>query len=229
MNRTRIALGLGLVVLGLLYLADAADMVQAGAVVARGWPLVIVAAGGLALLDRPRNPVGALVVVGIGLLLLAMTTGLVTVSLWALLWPALLIGLGVRLMFGRGRSTRDADARDRIDTVAVLSGHDLAPHSSAFVGGSVVAVLGGATVDLRHAHPIPSGAELDVTAVLGGVDVLVPAGWRVEVDGTAVLGGYENHHAPAALPDDAPALTIKVLAILGAVDVKVAVPLTATA
>jgi len=57
--------------------------------------------------------------------------------------------------------------------------------------------------------------------MFGGVDVLVPKGWRVSVDGTPILGGCEDKTTgDGELPADAPVLNVHATAILGGVGVK---------
>ncbi len=55
----------------------------------------------------------------------------------------------------------------------------------------VVAVLGGAELDLREARFVEGVTEIDVTAVLGAVELLVPPGVYVQCDGGAFLGAFE--------------------------------------
>jgi hypothetical protein len=83
---------------------------------------------------------------------------------------------------------------NKIDEVYVFSGTRKRIQSSAFSGGRVVAVFGGADLDLRD---IKVGAgktvELELVAVLGGINLQVPENWSVSSSGmTAVLGGFNN-------------------------------------
>lgn len=84
----------------------------------------------------------------------------------------------------------------------------------------VVAAFGGAQLDLREAR-FPTGIiDLEVKAVFGGVQILVPPGLAVEVSGTAIMGGFQNVNRAPAHPDpEAPLLRIRGVAIMGGVDV----------
>jgi predicted membrane protein len=79
-------------------------------------------------------------------------------------------------------------------------------------------VFGGVTLDLRDARLDPEGARIDVTAIFGGVEILVPRGWRVTTSGTPILGGIDNKTAGEAA--GGPELLIDALAILGGADIK---------
>lgn len=85
---------------------------------------------------------------------------------------------------------------------------------------TVVAVLGGAEVDLTEA--VLDGCEVTVraVAVLGGVEVVVPDGVTVELTGTAVLGTRSYQvRGPAPRPG-APHVEVRATAVLGGVTVR---------
>jgi hypothetical protein len=89
----------------------------------------------------------------------------------------------------------------------------------------VWAILGGAQIDLRDAKFAPGVTEIDVTALMGGVEIIVPRGVRVETIGAGVMGGFGSSAGDAtALDPSQPVLRITGLAIMGGVDVKVLKP-----
>jgi hypothetical protein len=89
----------------------------------------------------------------------------------------------------------------------------------------VVAMMGGAVLDLREAR-FPRGViELEVKAFWGGVQILVPPGLAVEVHGTAIMGGFQNVNRSPPTPDpDAPLLRVRGIAIMGGVDISMRLP-----
>ena len=89
----------------------------------------------------------------------------------------------------------------------------------------VIAAFGGAQLDLREAR-FPTGViDLEVKAVFGGVQIVVPPGLAVEVHGTAIMGGFQNVNRAPAHPDpDAPLLRIHGLALMGGVDITMRLP-----
>lgn len=222
MNTGRAVIGIGFVALGTLLLLDRGGVIDAGGVIADWWPVVFLVAAALELLARPRRPIGATVFAVIGLLLLGGTTGVLTASVWGVVWPVVIIGLGLWLLFrrtpARGRwpgSTGD----DVIDATVLFSGRRIVSTSRAFRGGSATAIFGGIEIDLTGAD-IDGTAEVEAVALFGGVDIQVPAGWRVVVDGPAIFGGHENN-VPAPHDPDAPVLRVAATAIFGGVEVKI--------
>jgi hypothetical protein len=84
----------------------------------------------------------------------------------------------------------------------------------------VVAVMGGAEVDFREADFGSGVHEVRVFALFGGITVIVPPDVRVEVDGTGVLGGFDDQttsNVPAGATD--PSLRIRGVALLGGIEV----------
>jgi hypothetical protein len=89
----------------------------------------------------------------------------------------------------------------------------------------VVAVMGGASIDMREARFSPGVTEIDITAFMGGVEIIVPRGVRVEVLGAAFMGGFEASAGDArALDASQPVLRITGLAIMAGVEIKVRRP-----
>ncbi len=79
--------------------------------------------------------------------------------------------------------------------------------------------MGGMTIDLTEAG-ISTSATLELTAVAGGIDVTVPASWRVEMASTVFAGGVENLTDPDAVVDDAPLLLVDARAYFGGIAVR---------
>ncbi len=231
MNTGRAVMGSALVAVGGLLLLDQQDVLDAGAVIADWWPVLFLLAAVFELLARPPKWVSATVFGVLGLLLLATTADVLDATVRALLWPLAIIGLGVWLLARRpprpsGTSPTATDGGEALDVTSVFSGRRVVSTAARFRGGSVTAVLGGVDVDLVGAR-IEREAVLDVVALFGGIDIEVPLGWHVVVDGPAVFGGHDNN-VPATSDPDAPTLRVRATAIFGGVEVKlgrnVAVP-----
>ncbi|HEX9991699.1 MAG TPA: DUF1707 domain-containing protein [Acidimicrobiales bacterium] len=84
----------------------------------------------------------------------------------------------------------------------------------------VVAVAGGAEVDLVDAVLDGPDLRLRVVAVLGGVEVVVPEGVAVELGGVAVLGARTWRVRPSAPAAGGPVVEVRAVAVLGGVTVR---------
>jgi Domain of unknown function (DUF5668) len=217
MNRARILFGSVVTVLGALFMLDYADVLNAGEVIDMWWPVALVVAGLMALWANPERWMVPLVVTSAGVVLLLRSTDVVD-SL-AVAGPALLILVGLIVIFGRGMSRRVVATADRVNSFNVFSGTELASHSDHFEGGNVGALFGGAEIDLRDAQPAP-GAALDVFVAFGGAEIKVPEGWQVITHGMPIFGGFENVTAKERIPAGAPVLDVNATVIFGGLEVK---------
>jgi len=217
MNWARAFLGIVVITVGGLLLLDNLDVLDSGEIIAEWWPAVIVLGGLLALASNPRHWVAPLILVAAGSIVLLRTTGVID-TLGALM-PFVLIVVGLLIIFGRGLGSRTATSDDSISSFNFFSGSDLASNSSSFEGGRIGAVFGGAEIDLRQASLAP-GATLDVFTMFGGVEIAVPQGWQVDINGFPVFGGIENATNKDSLPADAPRLRIDATVLFGGLEIK---------
>lgn len=86
----------------------------------------------------------------------------------------------------------------------------------------VVAIMGGVDLDLRQADLPPGVTEIRAFVMMGGLVVRVPPGVRLETDGVAIMGGFEDRiHEPGLARADAPVVRVTGIAIMGGVDAQV--------
>lgn len=222
-NTGRLIAGLALVVVGVLFLLDQSGTVNAGSILSDWWPLIIIAVGLVQLLVNPRSYLGPTIIMLVGLLLLGSSLDVYTVNIWDLIWPAVLIVIGLSILTGRSisnRTTGIADANDWIHSASIFTGSDIVSHSENLRGADVTAIFGGATLDLENAKLAPEGAAIDVTAIFGGVKIVVPGGWNTETNGTPVFGGFNNKTRGDTVLEGAPVLVVRGIAVFGGVDIQ---------
>lgn len=216
MKPIRLWIGLVLVALGVFGILDAAGTLDSSETIDRWWPVAIIGLGLIGMLVERRIALGPGIVVVIGVLILADQQRWTDEDLFG---PVLLIAIGSVVLSGLWRRGR-VEGEHREDSVVMFGGTKIKDRSEHFTHANVSAIFGGATLDLRDAH-IDREASVDALAMFGGVDVLVPKGWRVELGGTPILGGFEDKTTgDGDLPGDAPVLRVHATAILGGVDVK---------
>jgi hypothetical protein len=84
----------------------------------------------------------------------------------------------------------------------------------------VVAVLGGATLDLGAAQPEATESVITVVAVLGGAEIIVPQGVSIQLSGLSLFGGKSDKRGGGAPLPGSPLIRIRAFALLGGVAVK---------
>jgi len=116
-------------------------------------------------------------------------------------------------------------ARDRETLYAIFGGIDRRGTWTLPRQMKIVAVFGGAHLDLREARFPPGVIDLDVTAVMGGIEIVVPPGLAVQMHGSAIMGGFQDVNRAPANPDpDAPLVRVRGLTMMGGVHVSMRLP-----
>lgn len=82
------------------------------------------------------------------------------------------------------------------------------------------ATLGSCEIDLADVECDRPEIEVRAIAVLGGIDVVVPDGARVELDGFAVFGSKRCRLRAAPARDDLPIVRVRARAVFGSVAVR---------
>jgi predicted membrane protein len=221
----RIFWGLILILLGVLFLLDQMGRADFGDLVSRWWPLILIAAGLWQLISSDfQELAGGLFLIILGAIIQLAKLEILGRDLWHYVWPVLIIGLGLWVLLGAFK--RSAAARlsgskeDDLDAFAMFAGLNRRIESQNFHGGKATAIMGGIELDLTPVRLAEPRAALDLTAIMGGIDIRVPRHIRVELNGNPILGGIENKHnfAPGQGPEQT--LSIKATAILGGIDIK---------
>jgi hypothetical protein len=117
----------------------------------------------------------------------------------------------------------DEEDANEVRLVAIFSPVAFHSTATAFRGGTLDCWYGGGIVDLRDATLDPAGARLDVKAVFGGAQIVVPRDWRVEVDVNGV-GGARDVRPSHDFPVTAPLLTVSGFVLMGGLGVSSDIP-----
>lgn len=226
-NPVRTVVGLLVVALGLLFLAENLGFGEAGVWLDVFWPAAL-ATIGLAILLRPRpeGRIWGLVWIGAAGIVLASQRGWIEVDFWDLFLPLALVVIGGRIAWralsGRPRrSGRSAvvDGEGSVRSFALLSGNEVRVTSAEFRGGELGAIMGGVKADFTGAELAEEGAEVDLLAMWGGIEIVVPESWAVESRVVPLLGAYEDKTRPTAI-EDRRRLLLTGTVVMGGIEVK---------
>lgn len=83
--------------------------------------------------------------------------------------------------------------------------------------------MGAIRLDLRESEIPAEGVDIEATAMMGEVRIILPPGLRVEVDGTAIMGEFSDRTSGGA-DRAAPAVRVHGSAFMGAVRVETRLP-----
>lgn len=220
----RLVVGLVIIGLGIVFLLDQLEIVDASRAL-RLWPALTLVYG-LVLLTgvccRRHITAGLLVSLFSGWLLLYRLS--VVTRGPREFWPLVLVIVGAAMVVAaiRGPASAWASAEDRAGTLrafALWSGSGRKVVSDDFRGGEITAIMGGHEIDLRPAKIAGGVAVIDVLVWWGGIDLRVPSDWKVTNEALALLGGIEDKtHAPEG--ESKGHLILKGLIVMGGVEVK---------
>jgi predicted membrane protein len=196
------------------------------------WPVILLVIGASKLVwPRHNGSIGTgVVMLVIGGVFLLRNLGILYGNVSGYIWPLIFIAIGCSMLFRRSFlpgpwSPGPAGGVFNADTLYsdILFG-GLQPRvvSQDFQGGKVSVVFGGAEIDLRGAAIQRPNVTLQLDAVFGGIEVIVPTHWQVSAHGTGVFGAFEDRTAqPAAPPTGtAPQLSIRGGAVFGGVTIR---------
>jgi len=136
--------------------------------------------------------------------------------------PAKSSDLPARTPASRPARALPEDVREHQFMVAIMGGHERKGPWTPAQKTTVLTLMGGAELDFREARLGPGVTEVDIFAMMGGVDIVVPPGIVVDSSGFALLGGFA--HGPGRTeetPADAPVLRVSGIALMGGVDIQV--------
>jgi predicted membrane protein len=118
----------------------------------------------------------------------------------------------------RASSDVRIDSDSIVDAFVVFGGNERASTSQEFRGGRITAIMGGYELDLRQASMAGSEAAIEVLALMGGIEIKVPEDWRVIVNVSPLLGGFEDKTRKQPGPA-AKTLVLNGHAIMGGVEI----------
>ncbi|TSA26122.1 MAG: hypothetical protein D4R67_08565 [Bacteroidetes bacterium] len=218
-----IAIGAGLILLGL----NAGMLPVTWKPVIFSWQMLLICIGVISLFGRDHYIPGIILIL-IGGIFIIPKFGMLPFSPHSLFWPAILIAIGLIVLFkGLGRHGFRYHREEMvledgyINEETVFGGTKQRVTHKAFKGGRISCIFGGAEVDLTSAELAPGEHTLEVSAIFGGATVIVPADWKIVVKNSSILGGFEDKRRNIKEPaDPSRVLIIKAEAIFGGGEIK---------
>ena len=191
--------GLVLVAVGAVLALNAVGLTNMDVFFDGWWTLFLIvpcAAGLFSAKDKTGNLIG----LGIGVILLLACQNVIRLDLvWKLIFPVMIVAIGLRLIFKDtfNRKSREAVRKLKEQGIpmreycATFSGQDLDFTGETFRGAELNAIFGGIKCDLRTAL-IPEDAVIDACSGFGGIDIYAPEDVNVKITSNSIFGGVSN-------------------------------------
>ncbi len=145
-------------------------------------------------------------------------------------WPFVLIYIGIHIIISGGKKhhahqepkhkkiTKENSDGDKINISAILGGGEYRYSNKKLKGGGISAIMGGCEIDLRDSDFEGKEMIINVLALMGGIEIMVPQNWNVVIEATPILGSIENK--TKTLNGTTKKLFITGEAIMGGVEIK---------
>lgn len=152
------------------------------------WPL-LVALAGINLIVQRQNFAGLVtgaVLTGLGVVFFGRNAGFFDINLryfWQGFWPLLIILIGLRLL-----SQSESNSSGNL---ALMGAVEKNREGWTLKNEEYTAIMGGIELDIRKADFSNREVTLGLTAVMGGITVIVPEDVAVSCKGSALLGGID--------------------------------------
>ena len=227
-NSTRIIIGLILVALAGLILVDNFDFYH---IPWRGyiftWQTLLIVIG-LIFVAKHESKTTGIVLIAIGAFFLVAKYYDFPVSLRNLFWPAILLIIGLSLIFSRScqrkwKPINSVESKDDyIDDMSIFGGSEQRLNSQNFQGGRITNIFGGSTIDLSEAKLAAGSHTLEMLCIFGGSKMLVPSDWKLKIEVVSIFGGISDKRKISAQPDSQSSseLVLKGLVLFGGTDIK---------
>lgn len=224
------SLGVLVIAAGILLLANNTGFLDASiSRIVFSWEMLLIAIGVFNIIRHQSLWAGA-VLIGIGSFFLLVNFYHMPFSTWQLFLPALIILIGLKMIFGKRHSGKHyikepffenvVGSEDFFEDIAIFGGGDRRVVTPNLKGGQLVAIFGGSKINLTHSNIAPGDKPtIEVVCIFGGSTLLVPADWNVRVEVFNIFGGYVDKRIPAQV-DTNKTLVVKGVTVFGGGEVK---------
>lgn len=222
-NFNQIFWGLVIIIVGVLFLAQNLGYIQDYSF----WkylPALLIILGLYQLfVNRLRAWVGPLLITLVGTFLLMATLDVITWGTFgSLIWPTILILIGISIILHRGESSRNFEttAGSQMNVFSTFSEQNRKVTSGDFRNAEVTAIFGSSKLDLRDASVSQPPAYIQTTTMFGGVEIFVPSNWDVRINTVAFFGGSSDKRREVTPQKETPELIITGTVFFGGLDIK---------
>ena len=191
-----------------------------------GWWTLFIIIPSLIGLTTEKDKTGNLIGLCVGAILLLGAQDVLDFSMaWKLIVPAIIIIIAVKFIVKGIRSENqdgeeqnaDGEKADVPSGFAAFSGNDMDFSNRVFEGAELNAIFGGIKCDLRNAI-IEKNCEINLSAIFGGVDILLPENVNVILETTSIFGGVSDKRISKGT--GTVTIRIKGLCMFGGADIK---------
>ena len=164
------------------------------------WPMVLIIIGIVTgVKNRFRNNTWW-ILVAIGVAHMIPAFEIYGKSSRKLVWPLLLVALGLMMVFRPKRKRCDPETiggsyindDDRLVTDITFGGRKEIITSKDFKGGNVTVTFGGSEINLTQADFTSGSVMIDCRVAFGAIELVIPANWELQNEIKPAFGSVED-------------------------------------
>ena len=218
--------GIVFIVLGLIIAGNVLGITNIKIFFNGWWTLFIIIPCFIGLFKNNRRT-GNIIGLIIGVALLLACQGILRFDLvWKLLFPGILIIIGISFIFRDtigGKISKEIKElnKNRNETneyCATFSEQNVKFDDDKFTGVDLTAVFGGVKCDIRKAI-IEEDQVINATSIFGGIEIYVPENVKVKIKATPIFGGVSDK-ASYSKDEQSHIIYINATCIFGGVEIK---------
>ncbi|HVL56755.1 MAG TPA: LiaF domain-containing protein [Burkholderiaceae bacterium] len=122
------------------------------------------------------------------------------------------------------RQQRIRYAGQRRHFLVTQGGAQLRPAPDEIADAVVSVMMGGIVLDLRDTRLAQRPARLDVLCVMGGIELIVPADWKLRIDVEPLMGGVNDARSGSIDAERPVDLIVSGRVVMGGVETRDAWP-----
>lgn len=212
----------GIVLLvGVLLLIDTMNLGDMGSVF-QFFPLLFIAFGVYQIVsNQGRNWIGPAIMIAFFTIVQLLVLDIVPGNIFTWIWPLVLIGIGVSIIFGRGGNGAAPEGADQFSLFAMFGGGNRLITSENFHGGDVTAIFGGFELDVSEATVQTRPAVINAFVMFGGLGIKASNDMLIRNDVLPLFGGVgDDRRQRKALAGETPELIVKGVVLFGGIGIE---------
>ncbi|MDQ3394307.1 MAG: cell wall-active antibiotics response protein [Bacteroidota bacterium] len=193
------------------------------------WPIILIVIGLFNLIGK-NDKTSGFILISIGLFfILPSALGVPSHEIFKF-WPVLLIIAGASIFLKQSHhgkyhrlqsdSSRSFSDDGLIEASSFLGGTKRIIDPIEFKGGNISAFFGGNEIDFSQCTLAEGKNYIHLSILCGGTVLIVPSDWNVQMEVTAMLGGFADERTQHAIKNNDRILVIKGAVMLGGGELK---------
>jgi predicted membrane protein len=161
------------------------------------WEAILIIIGLVAFFGKGNKAPG-IILIGLGTFFYMKEFYDLHFHIWQVFWPFVLITIGLVIIFHRkpGFKCKKNNvvevSDDYLDETIVFGGTEKVVHSQQFKGGRISMIFGGTKLIFSKAKLAEGKNYLELFALFGGGEFIIPEDWNIQVKITPIFGGFSD-------------------------------------